>query len=312
MRPEILYGGGDQPLVHVPPGRVTAATVAVEDLTESDDSSTRFIVASGAATLDTYDVTLTADAGPGEASTRLFTHAGATAVVGTTYAAEAASGASELFECACSTATTIEAKGPLSGAYATGSHVRGVQLSVSFPALAASDETLFERDPPIRVTWTYTHAGTSYKVSELYRLVRNKSAQRYLGECETAMRARWPELVKMLSPRGHALRDQIKGVADRLDARLRARGLDPESLMSAGLGFEMLLQRVVLHAAQCGYYPQTRDAQLFAEEQEREFSRLWESLVVGQSTQGAADVDRLGDTASGGSAKKARSPFVIG
>jgi hypothetical protein len=309
---EVLYGGGAQALVHVPPVRVASATVAVEDLTEPDDGADRFIVASGAATLDSYSVTITAGAGPAEANPRLLTHAGATATVGRTYAIEAANGQTELFVCDGATATTITSKTPLTGSYATGATVRGVQLSVDFPALAAADEDLFEGDPPVRATWTYTAAGTLHKVAELVRLVRNKSSQRSLGRVETELRARWEELVKQLPNHSNALRDIVRGCADRLDARLRGRGMDAEALLSGSLGFELLLQRVVLHLAECGYHPATRDAQLFVEAQDREFARLWESLTVGRSTEGAADVNRESDTAPHGSSKRSRSPFLIG
>lgn len=309
---EVAYEGGAQALVHVPPVRVSSATVFVEDLTEPDDGGDRFIVASGAATVDSYNITLTADAGAAESNPRLMTHAGATATPGVTYAIEAASGQTELFVCDAATATTITSKTPLTGDYATGATVRGVQLSVDFPALSAADEDLFEENPPIRVTWLYTAQGQSHRVAELVRLVRNKSSQRSLGEVETAIRTGWPELVKMLSPHGNSLRDLVRRVADRLDARLRGRGLDPEALLAGALGFEVLLQRVVLHMAEAGYHPAERDPQLFVEDQRSEFVRLWESLTVGHSEIGAADVERLSDTAAPGNSKKARSPFVRG
>jgi hypothetical protein len=309
---EIAYGGGAQDLVHIPPSRVTSATVFVEDLTEPDDGAERFIVASGAATVDSYSATLTADAGAGEADPRLMTHADDAATVGTTYAVEAADGRTELFVADAASATTIRAKAALSGAYASSSTVRGVQLSVEFPAADANDEDLFEDNPPIRVTWIYTCQGQLHRVSELVRLVRNKSSQRNLGEVETALRQRWPELVKSIAPHGNALREHVRGQADRLDARLRGKGLDSEQLLAGVAGFELLLQRCVLHFAESGHHPATRDPQMFVEEQSREFARLWEHLTIGHSSIGAADVERLSDTAPAGNSKKARSPFVRG
>jgi hypothetical protein len=190
--------------------------------------------------------------------------------------------------------------------------VRGVQLSVQFPALAAADEDLFDGDPPCRVTWIYTALGETHRVTELVRLVRNKASQRHLGECETALRTRWTELVKQLPPHGNALRDLVKGQADRLDARLRGKGVDSEALLAGSLGFELLVQRCVLHMAESGYFPATRDPQMFVDEQSREFARLWEALTIGHSSIGATDVERQSDTAAPGSSKKARSPFVRG
>jgi hypothetical protein len=309
---EIAYGGGTQALVHVPPSRVSSATVFVEDLTKADDASDRFIVASGAATVDSYNITTTAAAGAAQADPRLMTHAGSAATVGTTYAIEAADGRTELFVADAASATTIRAKTALSGAYASGSTVRGTQLSVDFPSASAADEDLFEDNPAIRVTWVYTCQGTTYRVAEIVRLVRNKSSQRNLGEVETALRQRWPELVKSIAPYGSALREHVRGQADRLDARLRGKGLDPEQLLAGVAGFELLLQRCVLHFAESGHHPATRDPQMFVDEQSREFARLWEHITVGHSSVGAADVDRISDTAPAGSSKKARSPFVRG
>lgn len=309
---EVVFEGGAHALVHVPPARVSSATCFVEDLTEADDGADRFIVSSGAATVDTYNVTLTADSGSAEADPRLMTHAGSSATAGTTYAIEAADGRTELFVADAVSATTIRARAPLSGDYPTGSTVRGVQLSVDFPAPAAADEDLFDANPPIRVTWIYTALGQAHRVAELVRLVRNKSSQRSLGSVETALREGWPELVKMLSPHGNALRDLVKRVADRLDAHMRGRGLDAEALLAGPLGFEVLLQRAVLHMAEAGYHPAERDAQLFVEDQRQEFARLWQSLTIGHSEIGAADIERLSDTAAPGNSKKSRNPFTRG
>lgn len=309
---EVAFGGGAVDLVHVPPARVASATVHVEDLTEDDESADRFIVASGAATLDTYDVAITAAAGAGQANPRLMTHAGAAATVGRPYFIETADGRSELLECDGASATTVLAKGPLTGAYPSGSHVRGAQLSVQFPALAAADEDLFDGDPPLRVVWTYTISGQLWRIAELVRLVRNRSPLRYLGEVETALRTSWPELVKSISPHPNTLRSLVAYAAARLDARLRGQGLDPESLLSGTLGFELLLQRCVLHLAESGFAPSSRDTQLFVDEQAREFARLWQTTVVGHSAQGAADVNRDTDTAPRGSSRRNRNPFVRG
>lgn len=309
---EVIFGGGAQDLVHVPPARVTSATVAIEDLTKDDEADDRFVVASAAATLDSYDITTTAVSGAGQADPRLMTHAGSAATAGRAYAIESSDARYELFEAEGVAATTIRARGPLSGVYASGSHVRGVQLSVAFPALAAADEDLFDGDPPLRVRWTYTISGQLWRVDELVRLVRSRSFARSLAEVELSLRTSWPELVKSVSPKGNALRDIVRGVASRLDARLRGQGVDPETALTGALGFELLLQRCVLHLGESGYAPSNRDVQLFVDEQAREFARLWQTTITGSTSRGAADVDRESDTAPRGSSKKTRNPFVRG
>lgn len=82
--------------------------------------------------------------------------------------------------------------------------------------------------------------------------------------------------------------------------------------MAGGLGFELLLQRCVLQLAEDGFHPKTRDAQLYVDEQAREFVRLWEAMTVGTSAEGAADIDRDRDMAAAGTSRKVRSPFVRG
>lgn len=310
---EVIFASGAQDLVHVPPARVTSATFAIEDLTQSDDSSTRFIVAAGSvATIDTYDVAITAQAGRGRPDPRLMTHAGATATVGRDYFIETAGGAFEKFTCDEATSTTILAGGALSGLYASGSHVRGAQISASFPSLNAGDEDLFDGDPPLRVRWTYVLSGTVWRVDEIIRLVRAPSGQRALGAVEAALRQGWPELVGAAGSHGNRIRDMVARVSSRLDARLRGRGINPETLMAGGLGFELLLQRCVLQLAEDGFHPKTRDAQLYVDEQAREFVRLWEAMTVGTSAEGAADIDRDRDMAAAGTSRKVRSPFVRG
>ena len=309
---EVIFGGGAQDLVHVPPTRVASATVAIEDLTQPDDGADRFILASGAAALDSYDATITVAAGAGQADPRLMTHAGALAVAGRTYAIETADGRSELFEAEAVSATTLRSKGPLSGAYAIGSHVRGVRLVAVFPLASAADEDLFDGDPALRVVWRYTIAGQVWNVDELVRLVRGRPSSRSLGEVETALRSAWPEVIKAMSPHGNRLRDLVSRAAARLDARLRSRGINTESLLAGAAGFELLLQFCVLQIAEQGFHPSTRDPQMFVDEQAREFARLWEWIAVGASAHGAADVDRDSDTAPPGSSRVTRSPFTRG
>lgn len=309
---DVLYLGGAQTLVHVPPGRVASATVQIEDLTQDEEGDDRFILASTAATVDSHNVATTADAGAGEADPRLLTHAGTSPSVGHSYAIESTTGAYEIFEVASVTSTTVRAKVPFSGVYPSGSTIRGVELSCSFPSLSASDEDLFDGNPPLRVRWTYTFEDRLHQPDELIRLVRHKPGQAGLGAVEAALRSSWWELVKQIPRQANALRDLIASVSDRLQTKLRARGIEPEAFLLGAPGIELLQQACVLRLADQGCHPENRDPQAFRDEQEAEFARLWSWLTQGRSAEGAADVSRVDDTAPTGTSKRYRSVFARG
>lgn len=308
---DVLYLGGAQTLRHVPPGRVASATCQIEDLTQDEEGDDRFILAAGAATVDSYNVATTADAGAGEADPRLLTHAGAAATAGRSYVIESTTGEYEVFEAAAVTSTTVRARVPFSGFYPSGSAIRGVELSCSFPSLAAADETLFDGNPPLRVRWTYT-LDRIYQPDELVRLVRHKPGDQHLGAVENALRTSWYELVKAIPRKGNALRDLVSSVSDRLQAKLRSRGIEPESFLVGAPGLELLQQACVLRLADQGCHPENRDPQAFRDEQEAEFARLWSWLTQGRDADGSTVVDRASDTAPTGTSKRVRTIWARG
>lgn len=310
---EVLFGGGARDLTHVPPSRVASATVQVEDLTEADDSADRFIVSSGAATIDAYSTTTTAAAGAGQPDPRVLTHAGATATAGRVYEVTAPDGRHELFTAEAATATTLRSAVPLSGAYPTGSTVRGVQLSCTFPAPAAADEDLFDANPPIRVRWAYTAAdGSAWRVDELVRLTRGTPAARGLAAVELNLRTTKPELVRGLGPQGSALRNLVASVASRLTSELRSKGIEPDRFFSGDEGFELLKQACVLEMAEDGIAPANMDAAGYAALQAQKFSRMWMNATRGTDSAVAATTSRNDDTAAPGSSKAVRSPWRRG
>lgn len=310
---EVLFEGGDQTLIHVPPSRAAAATVSIVDLTEGAESDDRIVLASSAATVDSYNVSITAAAGAGQADPRLMTHAGALATAGRAYVIETADGRHELFFAEAVSATTIRSATPLSGAYATGSTVRGVQLSCVFPSAVAADEQRFDIDAPMRVQWSYTGSdGSAWNVTELVRLVRSHASKRNLGDVEAELRRTKAELVRAMGSEAATLRNLISRVASRLTAELRATDVEPETWLAGDAGFELLFQAVVLQIAEDGFYPATRDPQQYVDDQARAYARLWSSLVRGKSSTNAAEVDRTTDMAPAGASKKVRSPWGRG
>jgi hypothetical protein len=308
---EVYFGGGDQPLVHLPLARASAATYLVEDLTESDDGPARELVASTAATVDSYANAITVAAGPGAADPRLLTFAaGVAPTVGRRYLLEHADGRGEIVRCVGGSTTTMRLLAPLQGTYPSGATVRGVEVSGTFPSAAAADENRFESDEPCRVTWTYTMRGLQWRVSELIRLQRSRAEARYLGDVVIALQEGWAELVMLAPPTGQSVENMVRYAARRLDSRLRGKNIEPAEFFSGEQGFDLLLQRTVLHFADSGFAPKSRTPDLFREEQRKEFAIMWDGLTVGSSGKGTTDVDRATDTAHAGPSKKSRSGFV--
>lgn len=310
---EVLFEGGARVLSHVPPSRVASATAQIEDLTEPDDGADRFILASGAATVDSYSTTSTAAAGAGQLDPRVVTHAGATAAAGVPYEITAPDGRHELFVAEATTATTLRSAVPLSGAYPSGSTVRGVQLTCTFPAPAAADADLFDANPPIRVRWSYTAAdGTTWRVDELVRLVRGTSSARHLGAVELDLRQTKAEIVRLLGPQASALRNLVASVARRLTADLRGKGIEPDLYFAGDEGFELLKQACVLEIAEDGIAPANVEATGYAALQAQKFARMWMQATRGTDSTVAANLHRNDDTAAPGSSRAVRSPWSRG
>lgn len=309
---EVYYGGGDQSLVHVPLARASSATYAIEDLTESDDGPLRFIVAAATpATVDAYSQTLSATAGRGEADPRLVTiTAGTAPTIGRRYLLEAADGRGELVTCVGGTTTTVRLAAPLSGSFPSGSTIRGVEVSGTFPSAAAADEDRFESDEPCRITWTYTMRGLVWRVAEYVRLQRSRGEARHIADVVKALQLGWEELVIGAGAHERAIENVVSYAARRIDARLRGKGIEPAEFYAGAQGFDVLLQRAVLHLADLGHHPKTRNPDAFREEQRKEFALLWDGLTVGAVGKGSTETDRSTDTAAAGPRRTIRNPFV--
>lgn len=310
---EVLFEGGARVLTHVPPSRVASATVAIEDLTASTDDTDRFVLSASAADVDSYSATTTAAAGAGQSDPRLVTHDGTAGTAGTVYEITAPDGQHELFTTEAVTGSTLRSAVPLTGRFASGSTVRGVQLSCTFPAPAAADADLFEADVPLRVRWSYTATdGTVWRVDELVRLVRGTSSARHLAAIELELRRTKPELVRLLGTQPSMLRDLVASVSRRLTADLRSKGIEPDRYFSGDEGFELLKQACVLEIAEDGIAPANVDASTYAAMQSQKFARMWMAATRGTDSTVAAELTRADDTAPAGSSRARRSPWRRG
>lgn len=302
---EVYRDQGDQPLIHVPPVRVAAATFALEDLAEGETSAGR-VLASGAATVDSLNAAMTADSGRGTTSPRtIFVVAGG-AQARHVYAVEGDDD-SELVRLEAVAATYVTAAAPLSARYATGSRLRGVELSATFPAAAAAREDLQEEDRVLRIVWTYTIAGRTVRVADQVRVRRDAADVRYLGRAEAVLREDWPELVQALPKHGNAVRVVVNACARLLVAKLKGRSIPPESFLAGDIGFELLLARCLWRFAERGHAPGGVDIEQWRDERRIEFHSQWKALATGTPGLDVADVDPVANEAPIGSSRRRRN-----
>lgn len=155
------FGRGDQPLRTIPhrdgrPVRVSAATYGIFDARFGNGSSDHVVVAEGtAATIDATSTTLTAKAGRNAGDRRTLTVVSTVGVTpGHTYLLTAPNGIVELVRIAAvPSATTLLAGAELRGDLPTGTILRGVEVTATFPALEADDDANLDGLPWI-VVWS--------------------------------------------------------------------------------------------------------------------------------------------------------------
>lgn len=302
---EVYRDQGDQPLVHVPPMRVTSATYVLEDLAEEEDAASR-VLASGSTTVDALSVALSAVSGRGTTAPRTLYAVAPTAQVGHVYALEGEAD-TELVRLEAVAASYVTAAGPPSARYpAASSRLRGVELTATFPASAMRDE-LQEEDRALRVVWTYTIGGRLVRVADQVRVRRDAADMRYLGRAETVLREDWPELVQALPKHGNAVRTVVNACSRNLVAKLKGRAIAPESFLAGDVGFELLLARCLYRFAERGHAPGGVDIEQWREEQRIAFHSQWKALTTGTPGLDVADVEPVSNTAPAGSSRRRRN-----
>lgn len=243
----IYYSKGAQALVTIPhrrgaPVRVSAGTYEIVDTRHAVDSDEHVVVAAGtAATVDSFSTTLTAAAGSNAADRRALTMTSTTGLVaGSTYILEAASGQAELVRIAAVPSGTLaRAAQELRGAYPTGTTLRGVQVTATFPADPAADEDNLD-DSAFLVIWTFTGLPP---IREAVHLERGEEAQ--LATLDDLR-----ELDPMLSITGGDRIDPASALARahkdfRLD--LQMAGVSESDLLTGSLGRDAVVYRAAYH-----------------------------------------------------------------
>lgn len=233
----IQYGQGAQPVRWVPLDhlgrvrRIDAATYTIVDLREHEDSSSRVVQASTAATIVDTTWTLTAAAGPDQAEPRRLALDTLTGVErGRTYLLVEDGNPNEQGVVVASTnptAMTVELARDLTRSFTIDATMQLVELAGTFPAAVADDENrLLRGGGPFQITWTYSIDGRIVFVPQLLYLTRYGVTPWITGDYALGL---FPPLAGRM---GGVVTPEaaVSAATDEIVGRLLASGRDPELL----------------------------------------------------------------------------------
>jgi hypothetical protein len=162
MQHRVYFGKGNQAVVTVPhrdgrPVRVASATYAIFDARFGDSAADHVVVAADTVTtVDPTSTTLTGKAGRNAEDRRAITVTSTAEIsVGRSYILASTTGVVELVKVAAVvSATVLLASAELRGDFASGSTLKGVEVSGTFPSVEADDDTNLDGLPFI-VVWSF-------------------------------------------------------------------------------------------------------------------------------------------------------------
>lgn len=286
----IIFGQSGQTLAHTPAGYVASASYVIENLRFGPTDASRTI-ASGSATVASWSLTSSATSGPTTTTPRKFSTASTTgATIGDPAQLVAADGDAELVVVgAISSGSYVETVSPIAGTYPSGSTLRGIKLSTTFPNAYAADEDELEREPPLRVTWVYTLGGVLWRVPELIEWSRHSVGDLDLAEAILVVRELYPDITRL--PDGANLERAAARLAEEVRDDIRARRLDPAAIMLGPGGRGLLAARIVAWASVQGYSPGPSEHPSFMRWAIGDYQAKLANLTVGLGSRGTLGVD---------------------
>jgi hypothetical protein len=298
-RHQIILDATSRTLAHVPPGYVSAATYAIEDISRGLDDATR-VLSSGACTVASWTITTSAAAGPTQSNGRKLSTASTTGPsIGDPAVVTGTDGTTEVIEIAAiSSNSYIEALTTLAGTYASSSTVKGLKLTAAIDDADAADEDLLKRHPPLRVVWTYTLGSTKYIVQEPIEFVRQTDAGPGVGEVLLAIAKQYPDMPNRM-PDGTRWDSLVASLARDIRVDLKARDIDPEAFMTGEAGISLYVAKVCEHAGFLGYSPGSQDQRTWADLAAKRYRMRLEALTIGTAGRRVLETHLATDTASG-------------
>jgi len=250
MTQYVTYNGGAQTLKVVPIGAdgdpllLSAATAKIVDLAHTDTATDYTIEAEAAATVDngTTDTT-TANVGHTYPEKReIVVGTPASFTKGSHYALVAADGSTETIKVDHVSTTSVFATDIIRGQFPTGSTLRGIEVSFTFPAATANSETEFKThgETPYAIDWGFT-GGTPATQRELIWMRRQPDPVWATAE-DVAM---YDSQVGKLNAKHNKLENAISQAHRDLRREIRSHQIDTDTIHFGDDGRDWLVRRAV-------------------------------------------------------------------
>lgn len=295
----LRYGetGRSVPLITATPQ--ASASWEVHDLYEAVTSS-NYVVASGAAAIDTLARSPSAAAGPGTANPRripISSTAGIT--VGATYLLQEG-GRSELVEIAgLSTNAYVDARHPLSGTYSTAAALQGITITALLPDSIATTARYVDYEEPLRIVWTL---ASGERPQQQLRVVRIDRTDYDRAGCVAKIRKLFPNVHAALATDSKdPVGDLADTMADMLHAQILADGEEPERLLHGEQGQWLIVWKALHHLAMQGSAPgsDSTDTDRWATHCEDQLAIYFGNTRIGRAGARTVHVERVSESANG-------------
>lgn len=285
-----------------------SATWEVHDLTATRGSAA-YVLASGAATVDTIARSPSSAAGPGTANPRRVTFASTTSIeVGRRYLLEE-DGRSEIVEAAGLSADAyVDLRHPLVGHYTAAAVLQGLRLTAALPDSIAATERFVDFEEPLRIVWTFADGS---RHQQQMRVVREDHADYSKPSVIAKVRTLFPGVHAAL-PRDAAdtLGDLVDAVHQMVRADMLADGDAPEQLLHGDQGQWVLVWATLHHLAMQGVSPGSENADLdrWTRHCEQQLARYTGKTRIGLAGHRTARVEPISGAADHNDLT-ARAPF---
>jgi hypothetical protein len=293
----LRFGETSRTVTHVPATVQASATWEVHDLTETVSSSA-YVAAAGAATIDSLALATSAAAGPATANGRRITMTSTAGVTVGRWYMMTATGKTELVEVeGVSTSAYVDLVHPLAGSYETGAVLRGVTMTASLPDAIAASRDHLDRDEPLRIVWTYA-SGEIHQ--QQLRVVRQDHGDYDKAGILGDVRRLFPDVSTRTEHKG---KDTLGELVDTIYRQHRAEilsdGDKPERVLHGEQGQWVMVWSTLEHLAAQGNAPEQQDPTLWLDHCQRQVKRFWGSTRRGLAGERTAAVAPVVEAATG-------------
>ena len=301
---KVIYGLGNQTIKTVPlndygrPTAISSCTYRIVDLRKDEDDAERILVAAGTnATIDTTTTTTSAICGKGTPNTRKIPVQSIVGfVAGKAYLLQATDGERELIIAENIGSNYITPKDEITRRYASGSTLKGIEVSGTFPTLIANDIDKVEdgEGGPFAIDWSWDLTPPSRR--EIIWLVRQ--FDNFLCTSEEVFNL--DSSFAAVSGNRVKVESAIRQSSMEIRAHIQAHGLSPEDFHGNDLLKLAVIYRTAWHLSnqQKGDKNESRAAEFKEESQ-----KYLDNLMIGKFPEKTVKTNLSNDTATGGGSK---------